>query len=179
MRNESSLLPTAALTLLLAACQSQAPAEQKTASVDRAQFEGAWRLVGAQSVSVGGKASDNPTQESLVIFADGHYSITVAFGDKRAAPYATRWSGTDAERLARISSVVVNAGTYEATPSALVTRPLFALVPEFVGGRQEYQYELSGNRLTLRQTNLVSSDAVQNPSIVKGERTVYMLERIK
>jgi hypothetical protein len=178
MRRGSSLLSMAALALVLAACQSRAPAEQPTAEGER-PLEGAWRIVGAQSVAASGKASDNPTQESLVLFADGHYSIAVAFGDKRVAPYAIRWRGTDAERLARISSIVVNAGTYEATPSTLVTRPLFALVPEFVGGSQEYQYELSGNRLTLRQSNLVSSDGVQNPDIVKGQRTVYTLERIK
>src|SRR5687767_13601260 len=109
MRSESLFLSTAALALVLGACQSRAPAEQPTAAIDRSALEGAWRFVGAQSVTASGKASDNPTQESLVIFAAGHYSIAVAFGNKRAAPYAKRWSGTDAERLGRISSIVVNA----------------------------------------------------------------------
>ena len=74
-----------------------------------------------------------------MLFTARHYSIARSTGEEPMAPYTERWTPTETEQLARMNSIVVNAGTYEATPSSFVTRPLFALVPGFVGGTAEYE----------------------------------------
>ena len=167
------------LFLATAACQPQAPVEQAVPQPERAPLEGAWRFVGGESISASGETTAVSMQESVMLFTARHYSIARSTGEERTAPYAERWTPTDPEQLARMNSIIVNAGTYEATPSSLVTRPLFALVPEFVGGTAEYEYELSGDTLTLTTTNIVSADGIQVPFLAEGGRETLRLERIE
>ncbi len=179
MHGRSFVLLVLLLFLGVAACQQQAPLEQAIPEPETAPLEGAWRFVGGQTVAASGETTEVTIHESLMLFTAGHYSIARSAGEERIPPYAERWSPTDTEQLARMNSIVVNAGTYEATESSLVTRPLFALVPEFVGGTAEYEYELSGDTLTLTTTNIVSADDVQLPLIANGGRDIYTLERIE
>ncbi len=167
------------LFLATAACQPQAPVEQAAPEPERAPLEGAWRFVSGETISASGETTEVSMQESLMLFTARHYSIARSSGEEPMAPYAERWTPTETEQLARMNSIIVNSGTYEATPSNLVTRPLFALVPEFVGGTADYEYELSGDILTLTTTNIVSADGIQAPFWAGGGRETYRLERIE
>ena len=128
MHGRSFVLLVLLLFLGVAACQQQAPLEQAIPEPETAPLEGAWRFVGGQTVAASGETTEVTIHESLMLFTAGHYSIARSAGEEPIPPYAERWSPTDTEKVARMNSIVVNAGTYEATESSLVTRPLFALV---------------------------------------------------
>jgi hypothetical protein len=72
----------------------------------------------------------------------------------------------------------MNTGTYEISGSTLTTRPVFALVPSFIGGHAEQQFSLDGNTLTLTVVNVESADGVQVPAMAAGGRAIYTLERV-
>ena len=75
--------------------------------------------------------------------------------------------------------MTVNAGTYEVTGSTATLRPLFALVPEFVGGSAEHEYELSGDTLTLRWGRTLAADGVESAFSAAGEWWELTLVRIR
>ena len=53
-------------------------------------LNGAWRLVEMRVIAPDGTSVAVPVHESLIIFADGYYSIGYAFGEGGSAPYAER-----------------------------------------------------------------------------------------
>jgi len=165
------LFPILLAVVSAAACNSaQAP--------PTSPVEGAWRFSQLQSISAEGETTTVPTHESMLLFSSGHYSIAFSRGDTKIPPYGGVWAPTDAEAVARMASIVVNSGSYEISGSSLTTRPIFALVPSYIGGRTEYEFSLSGDTLTLRVVDVVSADGVQLPLIAQGSRDVYTLVRL-
>ena len=127
MHSRSFVLLVLLLFLGVAACQQQAPPEQAIPEPETAPLEGAWRFVGGQTVAASGETTEVTIHESLMLFTAGHYSIARSSGEEPMAPYAERWTPTETEQLARMNSIIVNSGTYEATPSNLVTRPALGI----------------------------------------------------
>jgi hypothetical protein len=163
---------------LLAACQQQIPQEEADVAADAPSVEGAWNLVGMETVSADGEVTEVPTYENLMLFKDGYYSMALSRGDHRSPFFSERWGATEEEQLDRWSLIIVNSGTYEMTESELITRPLFALVPEFVGGVARYGYEVTEDQLILTVTGIVSADGADNPYFIDGSTWVYRMERI-
>ena len=177
MYNRAFLL----LPLLLGAiaCQPQPPTDQDDPIPILSPLHGAWRGLDIQTVSAGGGVTEVDMQENLLLFTEGYYTIAYGSGDERFPLFAERWAAADEEKVARIDSIVVNGGTYDVTGSTLVMRPQFAIAPGFVNGRSEYEYEISGDALTLTLTNVVSSDDIQLPAFADGGRTIYRLARLE
>ena len=140
-------------------------------------LNGAWRLVEMHLVFEDGKRVEVPAHESLFIFADGYYSIGYAFGDAGSVPYAERWRPSDSEKLARFSSVIVNAGSYRLSGSQLDARPLFALAPEFVGGDGVFSHSFAADTLELTWERSIAFDGLEYPS--RGAVTLLRLVRAK
>jgi len=136
---------------------------------------GSWRVVAMQLVEPDGQTASLRVHESLFMFADGHYSMGCVFGNQRPAAYAQRWRPTDAEKVARFGAMLASSGTYALTGSRLITRPLFALAPEFVGGRAEYSFEFVGDTLRLSWEKSVAFDGLEYPT--GGTVTVFRLVR--
>jgi hypothetical protein len=136
---------------------------------------GAWRLIAMHLIFVDGRKVEVPTHESLFIFADGYYSIGYAFGESRSVPYAERWHPSDSEKMARFSSVIVNAGSYRLNGSQLDARPLFALAPEFVSGEGVFSYAFTADTLELKWERSVAFDGLEYPS--RGTVTQLRLVR--
>ena len=130
----------------------------------RNQLEGAWRVVTMRLVSADGQSVEVPAHESLIIFADGYFSIGYAFGDRASVPYARRWHPSDSEKVARFSSLIVNAGRYRLSGSQLDARPLFALAPEFVGGEAVFSYAFTADTLELTWQRSIAFDGLEYPS---------------
>jgi hypothetical protein len=105
-----------------------------------------------------------PTQESLLLFADGYYSIGCAFGGERTPPYANRWHASEREKVARFSSLIVNAGSYRTSGSRIDARPDFALAPEFVAGEAVFFYDFAGDTLELTWEQSIAFDGLEYPS---------------
>ena len=121
----------------------------------------------------------NAPQESLFLFRGDHYSMAFAFGDERFPAYAEPFIANDEESVARFGAMTVNTGTYTVSGSTATLRPLFALVPEFVGGFAEHDYELSGDNLTLIWRRTMSSTGVEQPFTAGGGATELTLTRIR
>jgi len=173
------------LTLTITACQptqdSAEPSQATSTEADEpaaSPLEGAWRLVARHVIAADGTTTDDTPQENLFLFTENHYSIAYASGDERFPLFSERWNPTETEKADRFSSMVVNTGTYELTGSKLVTRPLFALVPGYINGEAEIDYELSGDTLTLTYVNIVSSEGVQISYFAEGNKSLLRLIRL-
>jgi len=151
------------------ACAAQTPAPKDP-------LDGAWRLVTMRLIPADGKSFDLPVRESLIIFADGYYSLDYAFGDSAAA-YAERWRPSESEKIARFSSIIVNSGSYRLDGSRIDARPLFALAPEFVGGEGVFSYAFKADTLELTWERSIAFDGLEYPS--RGTVTLLRLVRAK
>jgi hypothetical protein len=152
----------------VAACSEQSPGPPDP-------LNGAWRLVAMHVVSADGRDIEVPVRESLFIFADGYYSIAYAFGGGGSVPYTERWHPSDSEKVARFSSVIVNAGSYRLRGSQLEARPLFALAPEFIGGEGVFSYAFAADTLELTWERSIAFDELEYPS--RGTVTLLRLVR--
>ncbi len=157
--------------LMTSACNS-------TPAPSISPIDGAWHFSQLQTVTADGESTTIATHENVLLFADGYYCIAFSSGESEVPPYNEVWNPTKDEAAARLASIVVNAGTYEISGPNLITRPVFALVPSYIGGRAEYEFSVVGDTLTLRMMNVVSSEGVRLPSIVQGTRDVYALVRM-
>jgi hypothetical protein len=72
------------------------------------------------------------------------------------------------EKLDRYNRLLVNAGRYSAADGRLTIHPTFALVPEFVGGLGEFEYELAGDTLRLIWRVIRSADGVSDRRTAEG-----------
>ena len=142
-------------------------------------LEGAWQMTSNFRVAADGTRTPLKPQENLFIFSDGYYSIAYALGDQPFPDYATKFSATDEEKAARMSSITVNTGTYTVSGSKMTLRPLFALVPEFVGGSAEVDYEVSGDVLTIQWRRVLSKEGLENPNLSQGNWSERTLVRLK
>lgn len=167
------LARVATLLVVLSGCAAP------PASNEDGPLEGAWRLTGLVNVAADGTRTDLTPQESLFLFKGGHYSMAYAFGDEPSPAYAEPFTPTDEERVSRFSLMTVNTGTYEVTGSTATLRPLFALVPEFVGGIAEHDFELSGDNLTLTWGRTMSSAGTERAFTAAGGSTELTLTRIR
>jgi hypothetical protein len=138
-------------------------------------LNGAWRLVTLHLVFADGKRVEVPSHESLVIFADGYYSVGYAFGEAASVPYAERWHPSDSEKVDRFGSVIVNAGSYRIRDSHLEARPLFALAPEFVDGEGVFSFAFAADTLELTWERSIAFDGLEYPS--RGAVTLLRLVR--
>jgi len=136
---------------------------------------GAWRVVSMQLVEPNGQTTALRTHESLFMFADGHYSMGCVFGSQRPATWAQRWHPTDAEKAARFSAILASSGTYSLAGSRVLARPLFAMAPEFVGGRGEFSFDFAGDTLRLTWEKSIAFDGLEYPA--RGTVTVFRLLR--
>lgn len=162
-----------ALLVVVVGCSATSTSQQA------GPLEGAWRLTSIVDVSADGSRTVHTPQESLFLFSGDHYSMAYAIGDESTAVFAEPFNPTDEERVARFSSMTVNTGTYEVSGSTATLRPLFARVPEFVGGFAELAYEVSGDQLTLRWRRTVSAAGVENPFTAGGGSTELTLARLR
>ena len=150
-------LVAAGLVAAMVACSNGTPAVEDP-------LNGAWSLVGMHLISADGDSVEVTVHESLFIFADGYFSIGYAFGAGGSVPYAERWHPSDSEKVARFSSLIVNAGTYRLIGSRIDARPLFALAPEFVGGEGVFSYSFTADTLDLTWERSIAFDGLEYPS---------------
>jgi hypothetical protein len=167
---ESVHIVVAGLLAGLIACSGESPGP-------RDPLNGAWRLLQMRLIFGEGKRMEVPVHESLVIFADGYYSFAYAFGDSGSVPYAERWHPSDNEKLARFSSLILNAGSYRLDGSELYASPHFALAPEFVGGEGVFSYAFAADTLELTWKRSVAFDGLEYPS--RGTVTLLRLVRVE
>ena len=134
-------------------------------SVDNSQEEQAKGVVGVWQVKEiarqggSGPITDKPLP-SIIIFTRSHYSMVWVFDTEPPRSFATRWSPTDAEKIERFDSLVVNSGTYEVEGNVLTAHPIVARIPEFVGGTLTCEYRIENDVMELKFIDEYSYDGV-------------------
>jgi hypothetical protein len=141
------------------------------------QLYGVWRVASMYLISADKETVEIPINESLIIFENGYYSIAYAFGDEGFPTYAERWHPSDSEKVARYSSLIVNAGSYQITESHIYARPLFALAPEFIQGQAVFSFKFEKDTLELIWEKSIAFDGLEYPSA--GTVTLLRLVRAK
>ncbi len=169
----NSMVQTAGL-MLLTACT--APMQSSMPESDH-QLDGVWQMVTAEVLTPDGQRIPGKAHESLVMFADGYYSMNWAGGAAPAPFSAEILRPTDAEKVARYSTIIVNAGRFETSESVLTIHPDFALVPEYVGGLGRFDYGLRGDTLDLVWHTIESVNGTPDPNTAIGVRFHYQLVR--
>ena len=162
-----------AILTLATACSGPPAGAADGVVATASPIEGAWRIVRIERVSPEGVAEEIPVFESHVLYGDGHYSSAFASGEE-PRPYADVWPSTDAEKITRMQAMTVNSGTYEVTGSVVRHRPLFALVPSFVGGWAESEFEVTGDTLRLSVLRTQSVEGVAVPADRGARRTTLV-----
>jgi hypothetical protein len=142
------------------------------------EVQGVWERREITRVQAGEETVDTNPGPSLYIFTRTHYSIVLLRSADAPSSFATRWSPSDDEKIARYDAVAVNSGTYEIADGSLVTRPVIARVADFVGGEARYEYRVSGDTLWLRMVEELSFDGVPAPWL-QTRRTQSKLVRVE
>lgn len=164
------------MALVLAASCAGVNVESERASAG--ELDGVWRLVSSETIGPDGTRYPGHTYESLLLISGGYYSMNYAFGSQKSDYFSERFQPTEAEKLARYSSLLVNAGRFELDGGVLTIHPEFALVPEFVGGVGEFEYSLNGENLELVWRRIESADGIPDPNTDAGVRYVSRWQRI-
>ena len=157
------------------ACRSPVPEPGESVFPE---LDGAWRRTFSETIGPDGSRYPGRTHESFLLISDGFYSMNWAFGPEASDYYAERFRPTDAEKLARYEVLLVNAGRFDLDGNVLTIHPMFAVVPEFIGGLGEFEYSLDGGTLQLVWRRIVSADGVPDPNTEAGVRYVSRWERI-
>ncbi|GEM_PF-1541006 len=160
---------------LTGACRGVVPEPGDSVSPE---LDGTWRRIFSETIGPDGTRYPGRTHESFLLISDGFYSMNWAFGPEASDYYADRFRPTDAEKLARYEVLLVNAGRFDLDGNVLTIHPMFAVVPEFIGGLGEFEYSLDGGTLLLVWRRIVSADGVPDPNTEAGVRYVSRWERI-
>ena len=139
---------------------------------------GIWKVVETATVDSEGELKNLYEHSSLYIFQDYYYSMVMELGDEPRTDFVDPWNPTDVEKIKAYNSILVNAGMYELKNSVIITRPIIARVPNFVGGEAYYEYKIEGNTLTLTWFDEVSKTGVPHPLVgkLKFQRTLIRIK---
>lgn len=124
---------------------------------------GVWKVIETSVIDSEGESKNLYEHPSLYVFYEEYYCMVMVLGDDARTEFKDPWNPTDDEKRAAYDSILVNAGTYELRDSVIITRPIIARVPNFVGGEAYYEYKLQNHALTLIMFNEVSSEGIPQP----------------
>jgi hypothetical protein len=82
-------------------------------------LQGVWRVTEIAAKGKSSSAITNPLP-GLAIFTQNHYSLVWMPGEQAQRAFATRWQPTDAEKIERYGSTVVNSGEYQIAENVLM-----------------------------------------------------------
>ena len=134
---------------------------------EAADVIGVWQVKEVARQGGSDPLSDKPLP-SIIIFTPRHYSMVWVFDTEPPRSFAERWTPTDAEKIERFDSLVVNSGTYEVEGNRLTAHPIVARIPEFVGGKLICEYHVENDTMQLKFIDEYSYDGVQAPWVATG-----------
>jgi len=121
----------------------------------------------------------NDSIPSLFIFTPHHYSMVWILSEEPQRAFRDRWNPTDAEKIKRYDSFVVNSGTYEIKDTFFTAYPIVARVPEFMGGKLVCEFQVEEDTLQLKLVDEYAYDGVQAPWVASGDGLIIELVRIE
>ena len=147
------------------------------ASKELTNIEGEWQIIKITQKNVSESTIDSSLY-SIFIFTPRYYSMIWVMDSRSQYGFAERWNPTDAEKIERYNSFVVNSGTYEITDSTLTVHPIVARVPEFMGGMLLCEYHVVEDTLLLNMIDEYSYDGIQAPWVANDNGLMLTLVRI-
>lgn len=164
--------------LVCAGCGDGAPEGAGPPPSTSDSLAGHWELETSETLAPDGSVTPGTPRESFLLFTPEHYSMNWVFGGDSIASYQEPFRPTEEEALARYGSLLVNAGRYAASGGVLTIKPIFAVVPGFVGGSGTFEYRLSGDTLRLLWTEIFASDGTPDPLTARGYSFRYRYVRV-
>lgn len=137
-------------------------------------LRGVWSVT-EMSQSDGG--SIDPSQPGLFIFTEDHYSAVYSLGADPRPLSTEAFAPTSDEKVAQYDTIIVNTGTYESDGSTITFHPMVAKSPEFIGGHSTMNYQMSGDKLQLTTSSVVSAAGDSAP--LNGPGATMSLRRIE
>ena len=127
---------------------------------------GRWRLLSWPARTAAGDVTypfGERAQGSVVYTPGGWMSGTLAYGDRADLVTGDVVGGSEEERAAAFSTYLSYCGTYEVEGDVVVHHIEMSLFPNWVGGEQRRQFELSDGKLVLRTPPLeIGGDVIVN-----------------
>ena len=152
-------------------CQS---GEIKTEPNENNSVEGVWEITQIIYQTPGNQIANPAPQAGIFIFTKNYYSMTWNPNDTKQEDYKDKWRPTDDEKIESYNSIITNSGTYEIAEGKLVTTPITAKTPAFIGGKAIYDYLVNENSLTLTLLEVISHDGVSDEGIKNYKTTIKL-----
>ena len=122
----------------------------------RAPLAGVWQVVERSTSGPKGATNSNP-QPGLFLFTEKYYSIVYDHSDK-PRPDVDFSTASDAEKVAVLTPMQAQSGTYEISGTTLTLHPVVVTIPRYLHAPYypKYSFRLEGRTLVLSQ--------IQNPN---------------
>jgi len=130
-----------AILLTICSCESKLTAQN--------QLLGSWNLIEVRWISADTTHVLKKHQLGMLLVTADRYSIMWSPTKDKRIPFNELSNPTDEEIKHGFRSIVFNAGSYHSTDSTMTTTSILAKVPGFEGGKQQYTYRATNNKLTL------------------------------
>ena len=142
---------------------------------------GAWKVIETATIDNEGQLKNSYDQSSIYLFQDDYYCIVWVQGNKPRNEFIDPWNPTNEEKIKAFDSLIVNAGMYDLEDSVIITYPIIARMPNFVGGKGFYEYKIENDTLVLTMFDELSKTGVRHTWVgkYKFQRTLIRLNRDK
>ena len=95
-------------------------------------------------------------------------------GSRMVPDNAEVWHPTDQEKVAQFNAIIVNSGKYSIQDSLLITEPLVAKTPEFMGGKASYVWTVNSDTLELQIVEIYSRGGVLDEGPQRYLTTIFL-----
>jgi hypothetical protein len=110
----------------------------------------------------------------LMMFTANFYSMVWMPGQEQVPDNEKIWHPTDQEKLAQFNAIIVNSGEYLLRDSLLITEPIVAKTPEFMGGKATYYWKTVGDTLKLQIAEILSRSGVLDQGPQRYRTTIFL-----
>ena len=110
----------------------------------------------------------------LMIFASGYYSMVWMPGNQQVPDNEEIWRPSDQEKVAQFNAIMVNSGKDVLQDSLLITEPVVAKTPEFIGGKASYFWSVTSDTLKLRTVKTFSRSGILDEGQQRYRTTIFL-----
>lgn len=110
----------------------------------------------------------------LMIFTSDYYSMVWMPGSQLVPDNAEIWRPTDQEKIAQFNAIIVNSGKCSFRDSLLITEPVVAKTPEFIGGKASYVWTVNSDSLKLRTVETLSRSGILDEGQQRYRTTIFL-----
>jgi hypothetical protein len=137
-------------------------------------IRGVWEVIGITTETQQQSFENLQPLPGLMIFTSDFYSMVWMPGRERVPDNAKIWQPSDQEKVAQFNAIIVNSGKYYLRDSLLITEPVVAKTPEFIGGEATYYWITIGDTLKLQIAEILSHSGVLDEGPQRYRTTIFL-----